>query len=132
MSNPYSSNLSIFADPETIVAMMSKLSSNWDEGAIPSPSQMRQSVGTAEGVTYTFRREVGITAAMLAGLLGEIRETLETSKEQITAAVKQLADRDASLADEAAVILETINSLPPVPVADGATTTTTSTNTSFR
>lgn len=131
MSSPFN-NMSIFADPETIIAMMTKLSSTWDEGAVPSPYQMRQSVGTGEGVTYTLRREVGITAAMLAGLLGDIKVTLNESREQIVAAVTQLADRDATLADEAALILETINSLPPVPVADGATVTTTSTNTSFR
>ena len=122
----------ISGDLEVILALMSKLATNWEGGALPSEYQMGLSFGTDASIAYTFRKELGQTANFLSAQVGAITDILTVSKAKIIEAVTELADRDASMADEAAIILQALDSLPSAPVAKDATVTPTSTNTSFR
>ena len=122
----------ISGDLEVILALMSKLATNWEGGALPSEYQMGLSLGTDASIAYTFRKELGQTANFLSTQVGAITDILTVSKAKIIEAVTELADRDASMADEASIILQALDSLPSAPVAKDATVTPTSTNTSFR
>lgn len=121
MSMPNTAKL-VSMDFEMVVAMMAKFSKEWEDGALPSEHQVGLSYGTDAGITYEFRKQVGQTATFLSGSLVEIETILSTSRDKILEAVNDLADKDASMADEAAIIREALGTVAPVSTTRSTTT----------
>ena len=97
----------------------------------PTTSEISKSEGTAESVTYDFRQEVRLTALTLSGAMSKIQSELAVSHDKIVAAVTELAKRDETLADEAALILEMLDAVPDAVATTATKTADTSSTTSF-
>ena len=114
------SNISV--DIDAVMQALRRITQHADE--LPTPGAMRATEGVNVGPTVDFRAALTASAANLGIRVAKIRGLLADSHDQIAQTVKELVASDASLADEAAAIMQIVDSISAPTVATGATVDT--------
>ncbi|WP_091229749.1 hypothetical protein [Microbacterium sp. 3J1] len=100
--------MSIAVDFDGVFAELKRLLRELQE--FPSPSEVAVSEGGSSKATVEFRSAVARVAGSMSDATDKTIAKLQTTHDAIRAAVSQIAEQDASLADEAKLIVSLLDS----------------------
>lgn len=110
--------MSIAVDFDGVFAELKRILRELQE--FPSPAEVGISEGGSSNATYEFRNAVARAAGAMADATDKTLVKLQATHDSIRAAVEDIAEQDASLADEAKLIVSLLDSA--VEQVEGETT----------
>lgn len=100
--------MSIAVDFDGVFAELKRLLRELQE--FPSPSEVAVSEGGSSQATVEFRRAVAQVAGSMSDVTDKTLAKLQNTHDAIRAAVSEIAEQDASLSDEAKLIVSLLDS----------------------
>lgn len=100
--------MSIAVDFDGVFAELKRILRELQE--FPSPAEVGVSEGGSSKATFEFRSAVARAAGAMADVTDRTLIKLQDTHDSIRAAVEQIAEQDASLADEAKLIVSLLDS----------------------
>ncbi len=100
--------MSIAIDFDGVFAELKRLLRELQE--FPSPAEVGVSEGGSSKATFEFRTAVARAAGAMSEVTDRTLNKLQDTHDAIRAAVEQIAEQDASLADEAKLIVSLLDS----------------------